>query len=276
MNEKILDINQYIVSRYILLHMRNWIFNIDISLLCQYQMSRPVPGIEKYAPSDSGASEASDILDLRDDEGWEDAEPEEEEQNQFISLLDDEVFSDISAMLEHCKEKYELDFLKIRQNLGLDFYGSIKLTNYLRSKTQSGEKPSESISKADLEDEKYLKPVLEDDAFLFSLDDLPDIVEQSSGSGKGREVESGPLVTRVSELEEELRRTQSQFENYRNAVNATLDERWNKPAGPAATKEEGKRDDDSQYFTSYSYNGQKPTHFIHPSSNTLQISTRRC
>ncbi|KAB8294182.1 hypothetical protein EYC80_009620 [Monilinia laxa] len=217
-------------------------------------MSGPTPDIEKYAPSDSGSSEASDILDLKDDEGWEDAEPEEEEQNQFVSLLDDEVFSDMLAMLQHCKEKHSFDFLEVRQNLGLDFYGSIKLTNYLRSKTQNGEKLSQSISKADLEDEKYLKPVLEDDAFLFSLDDLPDIVEQTSSAGNGKEVESGPLVTRVSELEEELRRIQSQFENYRNTVNETLDERWNKSAGPAATKKEEKRDDDSQYFTSYSYN----------------------
>ncbi|KAA8565911.1 hypothetical protein EYC84_009722 [Monilinia fructicola] len=195
-------------------------------------MSGPTPDIEKYAPSDSGSSEASDILDLKDDEGWEDAEPEEEEQNQFVSLLDDEVFSDMLAMLQHCKEKHSFDFLEVRQTLGLDFYGSIKLTNYLRSKTQNGEKPSQSISKADLEDEKYLKPVLEDDAFLFSLDDLPDIVEQASGTGNGKEVESGPLVT----------------------LNETLDERWNKSTGPAATKKEEKRDDDSQYFTSYSYN----------------------
>ncbi|APA15560.1 hypothetical protein SS1G_13519 [Sclerotinia sclerotiorum 1980 UF-70] len=217
-------------------------------------MSSQVPDIEKYAPSDSGSSEASDILDLKDDEGWEDAEPEEEEQNQFVSLLDDEVFSDMLAMIQHCKEKYGFDFLEVRQNLGLDFYGSIKLTNYLRSKTQNGEKPSQSISKADLEDEKYLKPVLEDDAFLFCLDDLPDVVEQNNAAGNGNEVESGPLVTRVSELEEELRRIQSQFENYRNTVNETLDERWNKSAGPSATKKEEKRDDDSHYFTSYSYN----------------------
>ncbi|CAD6449217.1 a1f9422c-a659-4409-a0d7-cd8b356513a1 [Sclerotinia trifoliorum] len=217
-------------------------------------MSGQVPDTEKYAPSDSGSSEASDILDLKDDEGWEDAEPEEEEQNQFVSLLDDEVFSDMLAMIQHCKEKYGFDFLEVRQNLGLDFYGSIKLTNYLRSKTQNGEKPSQSISKADLEDEKYLKPVLEDDAFLFCLDDLPDVVEPNTGAENGKEVESGPLVTRVAELEEELRRIQSQFENYRNTVNETLDERWNKSAGPSATKKEEKRDDDSHYFTSYSYN----------------------
>ena len=79
-------------------------------------MSTTVPVVE-YASSRSGSSEASDILDLRDDEGWEDAEPEEEEEQNFISLLDDEVFHDINSMLEHCKVKHNFDFLEIRQRV---------------------------------------------------------------------------------------------------------------------------------------------------------------
>lgn len=66
--------------------------------------------------SRSGSSEASDILDMRDDEGWNDIEPDEEEQT-FISLLDDEVFHNLNAMLEHCKAKYNFDFLEIRQKV---------------------------------------------------------------------------------------------------------------------------------------------------------------
>ncbi|KAM3069642.1 Ribosomal protein arginine N-methyltransferase rmt3 [Clarireedia jacksonii] len=218
-------------------------------------MSEQVSSIEKYAPSDSGSSEPSDILDLKDDEGWEDAEPEDEEQNQFVSLFDDVVFPDILAMLDYCKEKHGFDFLEVRQKLGLDFYGSIKLTNYIRSKAQSKEKVTSDISLADLEDEKYLKPVLEDDALLFCLDELPDVNQQNGSEGKGKEAEPGQLVARVSELEEELRKIQTQFENYRNTVKETLDERWNdQSAGPSVPEKEEKRDDDSHYFSSYSYN----------------------
>lgn len=223
-------------------------------------MAESTPSIEKYAPS-SGSSEASDILDLKDDEGWEDAEPEEDE-TQFISLLDDEVFTDIMQMLKHCKEKFNFDFLEIRQRLGLDFYGNIKLVNFIRSRVHSGLPVSSNISREDFEDEKYLKPVLEDDALLFSLDDLPDVMEVDQVSGKGKEVskDSGELVARVSELEEELRRIQLQFDNYRATVTETLDERWNDKAtsGPSASgpEKEEKRDDDSHYFSSYSYNGQ--------------------
>jgi protein arginine N-methyltransferase 3 len=225
-------------------------------------MSASVPVTEKYAPS-SGSSETSDILDLKDDEGWEDAEPDEEE-TIFISLLDDEVFTDIMSMLNHCKDEYGFDFLEVRQRLGLDFYGNIKLVNFIRSQVHSGNPVSSDISTADFDDEKFLKSVLEDDALLFSLDELPEVKGGVEGgtADKGREVsrDSGELVARVSELEEELRRIQSQFDDYRFTVKQTLDERWNDktqsgPSGGGAEQEE-KRDDDSHYFSSYSYNGQ--------------------
>ena len=84
---------------------------------------------------------------------------------------------------------------------------------------------SGTISKSDFEDDKFLKPVLEDDALLISLDDLPEL---SSPEAPAKDTEpSTNLVTRVSELEEELRRIQSQFDNYRSTVEETLDERWN-------------------------------------------------
>lgn len=221
-------------------------------------MAESVPAIEKFAPSSSGSSEG-DILDLKDDEGWEDAEPEEN-GDTFISLLDDEVFSDIMAMLNHCKDKYSFDFLELRQRLGLDFYGNIKLVNFIRSQVHSGNPISSStISREDLEDEKFLKPVLENDALLFSLDDLPEV---TAGTDKSKEVatDSGHLVARVSELEEDLRRIQSQFDDYRVTVTRTLDERWNDkstngPSRSANAEKEEKRDDDSHYFSSYSYNG---------------------
>src|ERR1700712_3725345 len=120
-------------------------------------MSTTVPEIEKYAPSSSGSSEASDILDLKDDEGWEDAEPEEETEH-FISLLDDEVFTDINSMLNHCKDKYNFDFLEVRQRLALDFYDNVKLVNFIRSQVHSGHAVSSAISRGDFEDEKFLKP----------------------------------------------------------------------------------------------------------------------
>lgn len=56
--------------------------------------------------------------------------------------------------------------------LDLDFYSSMKLVNYIRAQVQQDDaKPDVSDAKA-WADDKYLQPTLEDDALLFSLDDI--------------------------------------------------------------------------------------------------------
>ena len=167
-------------------------------------------------------------------------------------------------MLDHCKIKHNFDFLEIRQRLALSFYDNVKLVNFIRSQVHSGHTVTSTIEKRDFDDEKFLKPVLEDDAMLISLDDLPEIepkaLEYVEGKGKEVKLDSGRLVARVSELEEELRRVQSQFDDYRETVKQTLDDRWNDksasgPSTSTARLTEEMRDDDSHYFSSYSYNG---------------------
>jgi protein arginine N-methyltransferase 3 len=201
------------------------------------------------------------VLDLKGDEGWEDIEPEEEQQ-KIISLLDQEVFPDVASMLTYCKEKYNFDFLEIRDKFALDFYGCIRLVNYIRSEVQSGRPVSSHISKSDFEAEDYLKPVMEDDALLFSLDDLPvPVSEQWTANVDSNAADGNKLLTRIAELEEELRETQLQFSYYRSTVMETLDKRWKDQ--PLRTDSNGageveKRDDDSYYFRSYSYNGRSP------------------
>ena len=66
-------------------------------------------------------------------EGGEEEEEEDEEQVSISCLLDDSVFSDAASMLAHCKEKHGFDFLAVRDRLGLDFYGTIKLVNFSES-----------------------------------------------------------------------------------------------------------------------------------------------
>jgi protein arginine N-methyltransferase 3 len=54
---------------------------------------------------------------------------------------------------------------------GLEFLDLIRLVNYIRSEAMMGNLKPDVSSKTQFEDEKYLKPVLEDDAVLFSLED---------------------------------------------------------------------------------------------------------
>ena len=65
----------------------------------------------------SGSSEDGDVLDLAEDEGWEDLEPDVETV-MVVCLICDVVFEGSQSMLEHCKGKHELDIVSIRKDLG--------------------------------------------------------------------------------------------------------------------------------------------------------------
>lgn len=135
----------------------------------------------------------------------------------------------------------------------LDYLGSVRLVNYLRSEIQKGNKEP-SVSAASLfDDDAYLKPVLEDDALLYSLDDLTD----------EREIEDSqkPDEKRILELQEELEKLKLQFSEYRIAVQKSLGEQL---AGQSTDEQptqlekpkKGKIEEaDADYFTSYSFNG---------------------
>ena len=69
--------------------------------------------------------------------------------------------------------------------VGLDFLESIKLVNYVRSVVQNENRIPVVSGKEDFEDSKYLYPFLEDDALLYSLDDLEHETEDTSAQQPG-------------------------------------------------------------------------------------------
>lgn len=74
----------------------------------------------------SSTSQFSDPLDLQDDEGWEDAEPEGEEQ-EVKSLFTPEIFSSVREMLQDCKDKHGFDFVRTVNELGVYVYDHVAL-----------------------------------------------------------------------------------------------------------------------------------------------------
>lgn len=130
----------------------------------------------------------------------------------------------------------------------------IKLVNYIRSQVKAGNTAPDVSSKAKFEDEAYLKPVLEDDALLYSLGD---VLEEEESEQPGGDAEK-----RVLELQEDLERLQTQFSEYRLAVQKSMDEQLSKEdenlssssAGPSKTRSRIEAAE-SDYFSSYSYNG---------------------
>ena len=65
--------------------------------------------------SDSDPSTA-ELLDPKNDEGWEDVESDVEDR-AFRSLFEDKWFGDITEMLKHDKEKHGFNFVKIKRQL---------------------------------------------------------------------------------------------------------------------------------------------------------------
>ncbi|KAL6240051.1 hypothetical protein BDW75DRAFT_1660 [Aspergillus navahoensis] len=201
------------------------------------------------------ASVTSEDSDVTDEEGWEDVEPDDETQ-PVVGLFSDKVYPDVRSMLKECKDKHDFDLMKLQKELDLDFLDTIKLINYIRSSVKNGYMTPDVSSKDKFQDEIYLKPVLEDDALLYSLDDIED---GESGEAAGETQAERQVV----ELQEELERLRIQFSEYRLAVQKSLEEQLTKedeklaspagqPAGRARTKAE---EVDCDYFNSYAYNG---------------------
>jgi protein arginine N-methyltransferase 3 len=233
----------------------------------------------------------SDVSDISDEREWlneDDDDEGEEETVQVISLLDDRVFPDAMSMISYCKEKYGFDFLAVRDRLQLDFHGTVKLINFsesalpillselchlltislVRQRVHEGSTLPEQISLKDLEDDAYLKPVLDDDALIMCLDDLPEPSAPTAGAEQSP-ASADDLIKRNSELQSELEALAKQFNNYRLAVQQTLDTRWGEddvesstkaastPSKPQEAADAGKSGNDysESYFASYARNG---------------------
>ncbi|KIV79927.1 hypothetical protein PV11_07466 [Exophiala sideris] len=207
--------------------------------------------IERDDLSDS--SSASGPLDTRNDEGWEDVEPDEESIT-VVSLFDQQTFPNAKSMLAYCRDNHSFDIWQLRQEFDLDFLGLIKLVNYIRAEVQAGNTRPDISSKSVFEDDKYLKPVLQEDALLFSLDD---VFEDSTGPATAPADE-------VEQLREQLEALQSQFAAYREQVQTALLDRLDDStvsgakAGPSTSNAKSEKQAaetyDKDYFHSYSYN----------------------
>ncbi|KAF2426535.1 S-adenosyl-L-methionine-dependent methyltransferase [Tothia fuscella] len=207
----------------------------------------------------SSSSDASSLHE-EEEEGWEDAEPDQEDL-QVVSLFDEKTFPDAKSMIEYCKENYGFDFLGAAKSLGLDFYSSVKFVNYIREEVRKGNLKPDVSSASLFEDDRFMKPVLEDDALLFSLDDLTNSASEEQDATGGE----SDAARKIADLEEQLKDMKSQFSEYRLQVEETLEKRWNDAAGTSRskasasgegsgdTKEDG-IDFEGDYFESYSYN----------------------
>ncbi|RMZ80129.1 hypothetical protein DV737_g3190, partial [Chaetothyriales sp. CBS 132003] len=211
--------------------------------------SSEVPGPRPQALSASEDSESDSDIDeavrLEEDREWEDVE-EDREDVTFVSLLDDQTFGSLTGMLEYCKEQYSFNIWDLQKRLQLDDLEKIKLINYVRAEAKKGNTKPELETKAIFDDDKYLQPVLVDDAVLYSLEDvLPSVTANED-------------YNEVEALRQQLSTLKSQFDNYRNDVQKVLirqiDENNEPGRRPASETCKKTSHIDEEYFQSYSYN----------------------
>ncbi|KAL2889037.1 Protein arginine N-methyltransferase 3 [Ceratocystis lukuohia] len=197
-----------------------------------------------------------------DEEGWQDIEPDYEEGTVIKSFFDEKTFPDAKAMMIYCREKHNFDFMATRRRLNLDFHGAVKLSNYVRLKAQEGNATLGNISVDDLNDDIYLKPVLDNDGLLMSLDEILDEDDEANAelnTSPHSDIPVAQLLKTNALLEEQLGKLTEQFASFRQTVAETLDKRWgddvtsenpdktkNVKSGPAIPQSI-----DNNYFESY-------------------------
>lgn len=126
--------------------------------------------------------EESDKEDFRD---WQADEDEDADDTFVTSLFCSSRLPSITALVEHDKQTFHFDLGEIVKQYCTDDFSYIKLINFIRSVVQDKTEDSsiedaivylseQLVTKQFLEGEQYLKPVLENDALLFSYDDLFD------------------------------------------------------------------------------------------------------
>ncbi|KAL9407158.1 hypothetical protein Peur_004130 [Populus x canadensis] len=146
---------------------------------------------EKSVIEQESDSEFDEENEDWDDWGEDDDNDGGENDKPFMCLFLDSQFSSCSELFEHCRLAHKFDFDGIRKELGLDFYGSFKLINYVRSQVAENRCWScglacqsqqdiqnhlhETVKLKDIkplwDDDKYLKPFMQDDPLLYSFNE---------------------------------------------------------------------------------------------------------
>ena len=129
--------------------------------------------------------------------------------------------------------------------------------NYIRAAAKTGNTNPDVSSAENFADDKYLQPVLEDDALLFSLDELTLGGETETAAPADQTPQD-----RIADLEAQLSALHAQFADFRQQVDQTLERRWAEPSeapvaessASAAASTNAPNKIDSGYFESYSYN----------------------
>ncbi|GAB5585425.1 hypothetical protein Unana1_00325 [Umbelopsis nana] len=221
-------------------------------------------------PSTSQYTESE--VDSNND-NWDDWDGEEE-QEEMKCLFCPSKCDTASGVFSHCASVHKFDFVKTRQQFGLDFYQCIRLINYIRKEVianpELGNTTPFSISGSEkfLTEDQYLAPVLEEDGLLYAFEDL-DLDEDTDFEAPVAKEDikvstdlEHQLLQQLRQAETHIRELENQFKEYQDMVRKTfLDDATARQiidedavavrSSPALADH---KDDGNYYFNSYAQN----------------------
>ncbi|KAJ2265511.1 hypothetical protein J3F81_005812, partial [Coemansia sp. RSA 371] len=214
------------------------------------------------------------------EERWDDWE--DEEMNMPMKcLFCTHMFQSPILLFRHVKQSHGFDFLKTRTELGLDFYQSMRVVNYIRTLGMSDPNFGNVSgfvldgSEAFINDDAYLKPAIAEDSLLYALDelDLDDTAsvgscsaDSSARTPKAKDPESPrerELLACIRKLEQQvgLRERENkfiadQFDEYRQMVKRQFYDGIDTGAKQDDSSVDGNQPEEGSdyYFNSYAGN----------------------
>eukprot|EP00050_Salpingoeca_kvevrii_P003553 m.227347 g.227347 ORF g.227347 m.227347 type:complete len:558 (+) comp10849_c1_seq14:4415-6088(+) len=104
---------------------------------------------------------------MSDNEDWEGWEAEGGELQPCRDLFSEAMLDSAQAALDSARDNNGCDLLKLKADLGLDFYGCMRLVNFLRATYGEPGAPSYTTPSADdFAGDEFLRPVIPDDPLL--------------------------------------------------------------------------------------------------------------
>ncbi|CAM5121235.1 unnamed protein product [Eretmochelys imbricata] len=226
--------------------------------MCSRAAAPAAPGPGR-GPVEEDEAEMPERSDSSGEEAWEDEEDLAELQTPC--LFCDRLFSSAEDTFSHCKSEHQFNISNMIHKHALEFYGYIKLINFVRMKKPTAEYLNSLSSPLPWEEEKYLKPELEDDLLLqFDIEDLYDSTNISYPNGlsdntaileqlKCTEHRAKLAETALARAQEDLQKMREFAQDF--VMNADVRSSSSSSSAIAELRE----DEDGVYFSSYGHYG---------------------
>ncbi|XP_075783851.1 protein arginine N-methyltransferase 3 [Pelodiscus sinensis] len=215
--------------------------------------SRAAPGPEEEEAA------MPELTDSSGEEAWEDEEDLAEPR--VPCLFCDRLYISAEDTFSHCKFMHQFNITDMIRKHALEFYGYIKLINFVRRKKPSAEYLNSLSSPLPWEEDEYLKPELEDDLLLqYDIEDLYDSTNISYPNGltdntaileqlKCAEHRAKLAETALANAQEDLQKMRQFAQDF--VMNADVRSISSSSSAIAELQD----DEDGVYFSSYGHYG---------------------